>query len=330
MQLHKDKRNFRTILDYVAKKTELNETILEKDYYVTVFLRQLAELQNSGYKAYFKGGTALYKALKTVGRFSEDIDLTVNIEGLANWTQKRNYLKKVTKINIDCFNLLENECCTNKQNVLAVYAYDSFYERKTKDELDRFGKLKIEATSFTVSEPIEDLEVSCLIYNHAEEEQKRILRDSYAVVPFPVKTITMERLFIDKLFAAETYIRQLDKKGIDAAKHLYDLTVMYGRDNIRQFVHDENKMAEMISIRLKEEQARLGGISGVLPKDFIFFKQLEDNKTLAAEFEKMQRIYVLHDKYRVTIEDMIQIILKIYEELCKNPAWNETINDKKI
>ena len=86
----------------------------------------------------------------------------------------------------------------------------------------------------------------------------------------------------------------------------------------------------MISIRLKEEQARLGGIPGVLPKDFIFFKQLEDNKTLAAEFEKMQRIYVLHDKYRVTIEDMIQIILKIHEELCRNPAWNETINDKKI
>ena len=83
MQLHKDKRNFRTILDYVANITGLNETILEKDYYVTVFLRQLAELQNNGYKAYFKGGTALYKALKTVGRFSEDIDLTVNIEGLA-------------------------------------------------------------------------------------------------------------------------------------------------------------------------------------------------------------------------------------------------------
>ena len=105
---------------------------------------------------------------------------------------------------------------------------------------------------------------------------------------------------------------------------------MYGRDNIRQFVKDENKMAEMISIRFKEEQARLGGIPGVLPKDFDFFNQLEGNKTLAVEFEKMQRVYVLQDKYRVTTEDMIHKILKIHEELCRNPAWNETINDKKI
>lgn len=30
-----------------------------------------------GLPAYFKGGTALYKALKTTNRFSEDIDFSV-------------------------------------------------------------------------------------------------------------------------------------------------------------------------------------------------------------------------------------------------------------
>ena len=62
-----------------------------------------------------------------------------------------------------------------------------------------------------------------------------------------------------------------DKVITNRSQYLYDLTVMYGRDNIRQFVKDENKMAEMISIRFKEEQARLGGIPGVGLYSYLFF-----------------------------------------------------------
>lgn len=55
--------------------------VLEKDYYVVLTLKELAGMQKDDLPAFFKGGTALYKALKTTNRFSEDIDLSVDTRG---------------------------------------------------------------------------------------------------------------------------------------------------------------------------------------------------------------------------------------------------------
>jgi predicted nucleotidyltransferase component of viral defense system len=59
----------------IQEKTEVRADIIEKDYYVTLMLNELAGNQSELY-AYFKGGTALYKALGSIRRFSEDINLT--------------------------------------------------------------------------------------------------------------------------------------------------------------------------------------------------------------------------------------------------------------
>ena len=69
--------------------------IVEKDYYVTLLLRELAGKQ-AELPAYFKGGTALYKAQKSIRRFSEDIDLTVCIDNCSN-NQAKKRLELATK-----------------------------------------------------------------------------------------------------------------------------------------------------------------------------------------------------------------------------------------
>ena len=53
------------------------------------------------------------------------------------------------------------------------------------DALQRFGRLKVEATSFTTCEPVDSLEVSAMLYNLATEEQRRILETVYDVTPYP-------------------------------------------------------------------------------------------------------------------------------------------------
>lgn len=78
MKLHEDRFLFEMILKDTEKMSGIRADILEKDYYVTLFLKELAKMQNDGLKAYFKGGTALYKALRAINRFSEDIDLSVD------------------------------------------------------------------------------------------------------------------------------------------------------------------------------------------------------------------------------------------------------------
>jgi predicted nucleotidyltransferase component of viral defense system len=88
MNLHLDKNSFWSILQIANNTTGIRTDVLEKDYYVTLFLKELADMQDT-LPAYFKGGTALYKALHSIRRFSEDIDLTVCIDGCTNSQAKK-------------------------------------------------------------------------------------------------------------------------------------------------------------------------------------------------------------------------------------------------
>ena len=78
MKLHLDRNAFGVLLEDIHSRTGYRTDVLEKDYYVVLILSELAEMQKNGLPAYFKGGTALYKALKTTNRFSEDIDLSID------------------------------------------------------------------------------------------------------------------------------------------------------------------------------------------------------------------------------------------------------------
>lgn len=57
----------------------LNETILEKDYYVTQVIHALSRAENEYFQLIFCGGTALAKADKIIRRMSEDIDFKIQI-----------------------------------------------------------------------------------------------------------------------------------------------------------------------------------------------------------------------------------------------------------
>ena len=95
MNLHEDKFAFLNIINLVHEDSGIRSDILEKDYYVTLLLRELAGKQ-AELPAYFKGGTALYKAQKSIRRFSEDIDLTVCIDNCSN-NQAKKRLELATK-----------------------------------------------------------------------------------------------------------------------------------------------------------------------------------------------------------------------------------------
>ena len=78
MNLHLNKELFRDMIDTINTKTGVAIDIIEKDYYVCLILKELSKKQDE-IKAYFKGGTAVYKILENMNRFSEDIDLTVKV-----------------------------------------------------------------------------------------------------------------------------------------------------------------------------------------------------------------------------------------------------------
>ncbi len=94
MKLHLDKELFRDMIDTLNTKTGVAIDIIEKDYYVCLILEELSKKQNE-IKAYFKGGTAVYKILENMNRFSEDIDLTVKVLLEESNTRNKKRLKEL-------------------------------------------------------------------------------------------------------------------------------------------------------------------------------------------------------------------------------------------
>lgn len=96
MKLHLDSDAFRVLIEQVSENTGYRQDVIEKDYYVSMLLQELAQFQREGLPAYFKGGTALYKALHSVRRFSEDVDLSVDVRECSR-TQGDKRLERATK-----------------------------------------------------------------------------------------------------------------------------------------------------------------------------------------------------------------------------------------
>ena len=311
MNLHSDRAAFELIIDEVANSSGVRRDVLEKDYYVTLMLKELADRPNQGY-AYFKGGTALYKALRSIRRFSEDIDLTVYVEDCPTLSQAKKRLENAS-LKFNC--LPKGETEENRRgSITCLYVYDSLYQLDENDALQRFGKVKVEATSFTISEPTQGIEIAPHLYELCDEDRRKILRESYGVQPFIVQTISLERIFIDKVFAAEFYY--VRNEYFDVAKHIYDLTVLMSNDKIKTFLADKDELTRIVALKRKEELNRKGGVDASLAiRDFSYFDGLKDNKNFAVEFERMQRTYVLIQSDKIALSKAMEAIQNLRQLL---------------
>ncbi len=311
MKLHRDKYSFLNIIGLIHSVTGIREDILEKDYYVTLLLKELSEKQET-LPAYFKGGTALYKAQKSIRRFSEDIDLTICIDNCSG-SQAKKRLETATKKYISLPRTSRKELEDDRKgSITAVYDYMPLVTVDTDDPLQRFGYVKVEGTSFTVSEPFSTLEIEPVIYTYATEEQRSILREQFGVMPFPIKTIRLERIFADKIFAAEFYY----ERGMyfDVAKHIYDVSVMLDLQPIQDMLGNTGLFLEMSEYKRLEETRRTGSdLADRKFPDFKIFYDISDNTALKDAYQNMQKNYVFSEKDLLTFEFVISQWKKLQE-----------------
>ena len=201
------------------------------------------------------------------------------------------------------------------REVLQEYTDIILFMILVKMPLHRAGIIQVEATSFTVSEPYKRYNIEPLIYKLANDNERKILKEKFGISNFDINIIKLERMFIDKVFAAEFYyIRNMYK---DTSKHLYDITILAQTKEIKELLENKEELEKLISYKRQEESIRKGGIDADLKiKDFTYLKQ-DFNADLLKEFENMQNKYVLNDKYKIEISEV------------KN-TLNEIINNKNI
>lgn len=300
------REELRDIIFSIRTRENISNEILEKDYYVCLVLKELSKKQNE-LKAYFKGGTAVYKILNTMNRFSEDIDLTVKVIETDSNTSNVNRLKKsALDYNIPTLELIKEETVDRKGSVTSFYRYDPLFQ---DNRLFKQGKIQIESTSFTVSEPVKKYNIEPLIYKFATALEKEILEKNFGISNFDIDIITLERIFIDKIFAAEFYyIREQYK---DVAKHLYDITILFENDDIKNLLNNKEELQKLISYKRSEEEIRIGGINKNIKISNFKYMNEEFKSELINSFEVMQNTYVFDDKYKTTMNKVLETIRKL-------------------
>jgi predicted nucleotidyltransferase component of viral defense system len=233
MRFHNNRELFEQTVLEKFNQTNIKREIIEKDYYVTMILKKLSKRLPH---LMFKGGTSLSKCFKIINRFSEDIDLTLE-DGHLTQGQRQNVKAAIV------------ESC--EELGLTILNLD---DTRSKREFNRyqidypsiFGAEKLKQyvyveTSFMVkSFPSEISLASSLIYDFLNEHGFNDLIAEYELQPYQVRVQSIERTFIDKLFAICDYY--LDGRVREHSRHLYDIHKLFPHIKIdgtlKQLMHE--------------------------------------------------------------------------------------------
>ena len=237
MKLHNNKELFEKILIDVNNDTSISNELIIKDYFITLFLKELVKIVPG---ILFKGGTSLSKCHKVINRFSEDIDLSLNEE---NYT-----ISKKRKLKYEIIELCDKLgfTITNISDIRSRRKYNCYQIKYTDNKNEKLKDILLVETVFMVKAyPYEQKEVTSIIYDYLLKNNKKDIIEEYDMKPFLINVQTLQRTFIDKVFAICDYY--LSNKTIRLSRHIYDLYML------KDFVKFDNEFKELVK-RVKEDR----------------------------------------------------------------------------
>ena len=213
--LHKDRENFEQVILKVSEDTGIDASIIEKDYYVTLFLKRIVEVLPN---IIFKGGTSLSKWYKLIKRFSEDIDLNIEVETRPTEGQRKKLKEAIVSI-IDEFGFdLDNAENVRSRRTFNRYIIDYptvFSANYLKQHL------MVETAVYIKAYPCKKMQATSIIYDYLHENGFDNLIEQYGLEPFEVNVQVAERTLIDKLYALGDYY--LSGAISEHSRHIYDV-----------------------------------------------------------------------------------------------------------
>lgn len=212
--LHENKEEFMTAINLASEYFHILPVVVEKDYYVTLILRELSQRQNY---VVFKGGTSLSKCYKVIKRFSEDIDITIDSK------LSQGQMKKLKESVKEIANKL-GFCIPNIDETRSRRSYNRYileYKSVLSEPDDAIQNAVLMETSFAeVSFPTNILKVHSYIGDMMAQEAPDAL-EMYSLDPFEMKVQGIDRTLVDKVFAICDYYLQDRVKN--HSRHIYDI-----------------------------------------------------------------------------------------------------------
>lgn len=223
MRLHENTKLFAQAIRATAQQRGLLEIYIEKDYWVTLALKQIFSAP-IGTEAVFKGGTALSKCYGLIERFSEDIDLVVLRREGESGNKLKNKLKAISEAVSAVVPEVQEEGITNKVGMIRKTAHT--YPQAFKGAFGQVrNKVIVEASWLGHYEPYSKRQISSYLYDMMLAMKQEAMAEEWDLLPFEVQVLDMRRTLCEKIMSLARFshskhpIEDLRAK----IRHTYDL-----------------------------------------------------------------------------------------------------------
>ena len=238
MFLHEDRDNFRDIIEQIVNDTGKAGAVIEKDYYVTLILRLLADSLDN---VVFKGGTSLSKGFHAINRFSEDIDITFSehIGEAKRKKLKNSVIRSISEtLNMPIANWDETQ--SDRDYNEYCFSYTSVFDI-SDDRIPYYVKMETALGSYSF--PTEKVSIGNYIGDYLSKAGRGDLIKEFMLDSFSMQLQSINRTYIDKIFALCDYY--INKKSTRYSRHLYDikkLTSMISFDDEMKGLFEEVRL----------------------------------------------------------------------------------------
>ena len=239
MQFLHNHEDFKYFIKEVSMQVRLETFIVEKDYWVTFILKNLAESEFAD-EIVFKGGTCLSKAYSLIERFSEDVDLLMfETENTQSKTKKEKRLIAI-RMFVDS---LENLKYTNgnRSQLYAAFKYEFPSITPAINVVTKEILIEPGYRGGTIPK-IEKKFITSFVENALSNKL-----DGYDTEPFEINVLSLERIFMEKLFALkEIYEKDNGKTLVSKTRHYYDIYKLLATREIQSLLKNKNEIDSII------------------------------------------------------------------------------------
>jgi len=282
---------WKEIIETVARELGRSEQMVEKDTIQSMFLFELAK---SELPFVFKGGTSLSKAYNLIDRFSEDIDLSMNRRP----TQSERVKSKELIIEI-----AENLglVLSNPEEIKSRYDYNKYVFKYESLFSVIPLEIIIETSYYQSVYPVEKHVVGSFVGRFCLD-RKIILPVSFEAVEVMMKVQSVERTFVDKVFAVCDYkIQNMQDRD---SRHLYDICKLLREVDLNE---ELDKLIDMVrDDRMQSKNNPSAQLEYVIPD---MLKEIIRSRFYEPDYKNVTQKLLYEDiSYDYAIENGIAII----------------------
>lgn len=290
MRLHTNPELFKDAIHATAQYLNLPEIYIEKDYWVTLALREIFLSEHGAY-AVFKGGTSLSKCYRLIERFSEDIDIAVVCTSGESDNAIKQKLRGIGKAVEQAIPEMDSPY-TNKMGRIRKTVHQYAHQQQGE-----FGQVReqimLEVTSLGSAEPYDESFVQSYFTEMMASRGLEHMIHEHGLESFKIQVLSKERTFCEKIMSLVrwSYGQNPFTDLRNKIRHTYDLHLMLQHPKVQGFFQSDAFPALLGKVAQHDQS--LSGSQAWLaphPADALIFQEStwqELSSTYTGDFKKL-------------------------------------------